>query len=103
MLPRRTGFSVRIIAPLGYRIDRVVARRGVSTREARSYIERMDKQRNEFLQKYFHHDVANPHVHDLVINIEQLGAENALDLLLAGVRSWLKTRSPDTCASLSTF
>jgi len=93
MLPRRTGFSVRIIAPLHERINRVVARHGVSPREARTYIKRMDTQRDDFLKKYFHHDVTNPHVHDLVINTEQLGPESSLDLLLAGVHSWLKSRT----------
>ena len=96
MLPRRTGFSVRIIAPLHERINRIVARRGVSPREARAYIERMDTQRDDFLKKYFHHDVTSPHVHDLVINTEQLGAESSLNLLLSAVHSWLKTRQSAT-------
>jgi len=96
MLPRQTGFSVRIIAPLHERVNRIVARRGVSSREARAYIERMDKQRDGFLKKYFHHDVTNPHLHDLVINTEQLGDESSLNLLLSGVQSWLNTRASAT-------
>jgi cytidylate kinase len=96
MLPRRTGFSVRIIAPLHERINRVVTQRGISPREARAYIERMDTQRDGFLKKYFHHDVRSPHVHDLVINTEQLGAESSLSLLLSAVQSWLKTRQSAT-------
>ena len=96
MLPRRSGFSVRIIAPLHERINQIVARRSVSPHEARTYIERMDTQRDEFLKKYFHHDVTSPHVHDLVINTEQLGAESSLDLLLSAVHSWLKARASAT-------
>jgi cytidylate kinase len=76
MLPRRSGFSVRIIAPLHERINRIV---------------------DDFLKKYFHHDVTNPHVHDLVINTEQLGDENSLNLLLSAVQSWLKSR-PSTAS-----
>jgi cytidylate kinase len=38
MLPKGTGFSVRIIAPLQERINRVVARRGTTPREARTNI-----------------------------------------------------------------
>jgi cytidylate kinase len=68
----------------------------VSPREARTYIERMDTQRDEFLKKYFHHDVTSPHVHDLVINTEQLGDESSLNLLLSAVQSWLKSRSSAT-------
>jgi hypothetical protein len=96
MLPRRVGFSVRIIAPLHQRINRVVARRSGSPQEARDYIERMDSQRDDFLKRYFHHDVTNPHIHDLVINTEQLGDESSLELLLSAVHSWLKTRASAT-------
>ena len=96
MLPRGSGFSVRIIAPLHERINRIVARRGVSPQEARAYIERMDKQRGDFLERYFHHDVTNPHVHDLVINTEQLGGGSSLNLLLSAVHAWLKTRASAT-------
>lgn len=94
MLPRRAGFSVRIVAPLEERIQRTASRCGLTAGEARAYIQRLDKLRDNFLQSYFHHDVRNPAVHDLVINTEQLGADNALDLLLAAVHAWLKTRPP---------
>jgi len=94
MLPRRAGFSVRIISPLNERVDRIVARRGGSPQEARAYIKRMDKHRDDFLKRYFHHDVTNPHVHDLVINTEQLGDDSSLNLLLSAVNSWLKSRTP---------
>jgi cytidylate kinase len=92
MLPREAGFSVRIVAPLRDRINRVVAGRGVSPGEARAYIERMDQQRNEFVERYFHHDVTDPHAHDLVINTEQLGTESSLSLLLSAMQSWLNSR-----------
>jgi cytidylate kinase len=93
MLPRRSGFSVRIIAPLHDRINRIATQRKTSPRDARAYIERMDMQRDDFLKRYFHHDVTDPHVHDLVINTEQLGDESSLNLLISAVRSWLEARS----------
>lgn len=92
MLPREAGFSVRIVAPLGDRVNRVALRRGVSMHEARTYIERMDRLRNEFLERYFHHDALNPTVHDLVINTERLGIEGSLTVLLAATHSWLADR-----------
>jgi hypothetical protein len=96
MLPRRAGFSVRIIAPLEERIREIVARLGLSAGEARAYIQRMDKLRDDFLESFFHHEARDPAVHDLVINTEQLGAENSLDLLHSAVHAWLKTRPPAT-------
>jgi cytidylate kinase len=94
MLPRQAGFSVRIVAPLPERVNRIAARCGLAAGEARAYIQRLDKLRDDFLQSYFHHDVRNPAVHDLVINTQQLGADNSLDLVIAAVHAWLKTRPP---------
>jgi cytidylate kinase len=94
MLPRQAGFSVRIVAPLQERVNRIASRCGLSAGKARAYIKRLDKLRDDFLQSYFHHDVRDPAVHDLVINTEQLGADNSLDVLIAAVHAWLKTRPP---------
>src|SRR5262245_46569062 len=43
MLPKEAGFSVRVVAPLDDRVKRVAVRHGVSTHEARAYVERMDR------------------------------------------------------------
>ena len=92
ILPRSCSFSVRIVAPLPKRIERVSSSMGLSDYEARIYIDNRDRQRTAFLKRYFHHDVTNPHVHDLVINTEQLGIEDATETLLAGFRLWQNNR-----------
>jgi cytidylate kinase len=91
VLPRRAGFSVRIIAPVDYRVQQVVLRQGLSSTDARAYVEQSDRERIAFLERYFHRDVSDPHIHDLVINVEQLGIENSLDLIVDGVKSWLRS------------
>jgi hypothetical protein len=90
VLPRRAGFSVRIIAPVDFRVQQVVLSKGLSSTDARAYIEQSDRERIAFLERYFHRDVSDPHIHDLVINAEQLGVENMLDLIVDGVNSWLQ-------------
>ena len=45
-----------------------------------------------FSKRYFHHDVTNPDVHDLVVNTEQLGIEVRHRALLAGFRLWQNNR-----------
>lgn len=95
MLPQRETMSVRIIAPLELRVEQVILRQGISAIKSREFIEKSDRQRNAFIKKYFHQNIADPHVHDLVVNVEQLVQEDAVALILDAVRSWLKRRGQD--------
>jgi cytidylate kinase len=92
LLPKSTGFSVRIIAPLDFRIDQIVQRDGVSAAEARKHIQRSDADRRTFVRTYFHQDVADPHTHDLVVNIKQVTPEYAVRLICDAVNFWMKRR-----------
>ncbi len=92
ILPRRSSFSVRIVAPLSKRIERVRSSMDLSDYEARIYIDNRDRQRTAFLERYFHHDFTNPDVHDLVVNTEQLGIKGATETLLARFRLWQHNR-----------
>lgn len=89
ILPRQAGFSVRIIAPFDFRVEQVVLRKGISATIARKLVERSDSDRQAFIEKYFHHNVANPHCHDLIVNVEQLVQEDAVNLIVDSVHSWL--------------
>ena len=92
ILPRSSSFSVRVVAPLPHRLERVRSSMNLSDHAARVYVERFDTQRNAFLARYFHHDVTDPDVHDLVINTEQLGIEGATETLMSGFHLWLNNR-----------
>jgi len=94
MLPQEVGFSVRIVAPLNARVRCVAAERGISTQAARTYVEYLDKQRNEFVEKYFHQDATDPHAYDLVLNTERLGLDGSVSLLLSAIQSWQESRNP---------
>ncbi len=92
ILPRSSSFSVRIVAPLAHRLERVKSSMSLSDHDARAYVERLDTQRNAFLERYFHHDVTDSEVHDLVINTEQLGIDGATETLMSGFHLWLNNR-----------
>jgi hypothetical protein len=57
-----------------------------------TYIDNRDRQRTAFLERYFHHDVTNPDIHDLVSNTEQLDIEGAAETLLPAFRLWQDNR-----------
>jgi cytidylate kinase len=88
-LPKSTGFSVRIIAPMDFRIEQIVLQRGVSVAEAKKLIQRSDADRRAFVSTFFHEDIADPHVHDLVVNIKQITPDSAVQLICDAVGFWM--------------
>jgi cytidylate kinase len=75
---------------LAFRVEQIILRQGLSAILARKFVERADRQRNAFIKEYFHQNVADPHVHDLVVNVENLGQNDAVDLIVGAVQLWLK-------------
>lgn len=86
ILPREIGVSVRIIDSLRTRVRRVEERMHCGEREAHKFIEQTDSARAQFVQRYYHHDVADPHLYDLTINLEYVPREAAVDLIVAECR-----------------
>ena len=90
LLPKSAGFSVRIIAPIDFRVEQIVLRQGVTAQEAHKLIQRSDADRKTFIKRFFHHDVTDPHSHDLVVNIKQVTPDLAVQLICDAVRFWVK-------------
>jgi hypothetical protein len=97
ILPRESGSTVRIIAPLKQRIETIMQLRNCSRHEAERFIEVTDQGRREFVQRYFHHDIADPHLYDLVINLAHVSLEEAADLIAGQCQH----RFPDAAAKAS--
>lgn len=83
ILPREKGLAARIIAPEQCRIEQTMQRRGMDHGQAKRYVEETDRGRREFVRRYFHHDVTDPHLYDLVINVAQVGAHGAAAVIVA--------------------
>ncbi len=81
-LPRERGVAVQIIAPAKQRIERIMQRRQISREEARKYLEKTDHDRQEFVQRHFHHDANDPHLYDLVLNMHYLSIDDAAELIV---------------------
>lgn len=99
ILPRERGLSVRILAPLDFRVERVVMLRGLSVKEAREFVDESDHEREAFVKEYFHHSSTDPHMYDLVINVEKMVQEDAADLIVGATRSWMKNSGVTITAS----
>jgi cytidylate kinase len=40
-----------------------------------------DRERAQFISRYFHHDVSDPHLYDLVVNLGHISRDNAVTLI----------------------
>jgi cytidylate kinase len=95
LLPHDRGLSVWLVAPLKYRVQQIMERRHLSFEEARDYVGKTDAGRRDFVRQYFHHDVPDPHLFDLVVNVEKLGPESAAHLIAETLASCFDAhRSP---------
>ena len=82
MLPSESGITVRVIAPKKWRIERIMQVRHCDRQQAEKYIEETDRGREQFVERYFHHDTADPHLYDLVINLQNTILRDAADLIV---------------------
>ncbi len=82
LLPRDLGLTIRIVAPLNQRIDRIMQVRKLEHDEAKKYVAKIDLGRRDFVYRYFHHDVDDSSLYDLVINMKYLDVDEAADLIV---------------------
>jgi cytidylate kinase len=86
LLPRSKTLAVRIVAPEAFRARRVQERHNVGLQEALDAIHRTDRGRRDFNRRFFHQDIDDPHLFDLVINAAQFGPTEAAEQIVHAVR-----------------
>ncbi len=83
LLPRDRGLAVRIIASEKYRVRRHMEKCAIKEDQARKLLTELDRGRREFVSKFFHRDLSDPHLYDLVIDVEFLGPEASVDAIVS--------------------
>jgi hypothetical protein len=96
LLPEESGLSVRVVAPKKQRIARIMERRQCDRQDAEKFIDETDTGRADFVRRYFHHDVADAHLYDLVINLEHSSREAVGDFILAACHRRFGEAAPPT-------
>jgi len=86
LLPYDRGPGVRIVASEKYRVAQIMRRQNLSAADARRFVQDVDRGRRDFVQRFFHRDVADPHQYDLVVNVEHLGPLAAAELIAQACR-----------------
>jgi cytidylate kinase len=81
-LPRERGLAVQIVAPTARRIHHVAQREKLSQDAAKKYLKKRDRERRDFVREHFDRDVTDPHLYDLVVNLESLDLDWVVDLIV---------------------
>lgn len=85
LLPPEKGLAVRIIASQKYRVEQLMRRDGLSQADAARLVEERDQGRHEFVLRYFQKDIDDPHLYDLVLNVERLGRPAVVEQIVAAI------------------
>ena len=89
MLPRETTLSLRVIAPLKVRAQRLAERMGVSVRTARRAARDLDRRRAQFDRTMHRANPNDPHNFDMVLDTASLGLEIAAEIVVRAVEAGL--------------
>jgi hypothetical protein len=86
LLPRVELLAVRLIASPKFRLHAIMERLHLNESDARRTMTEIDTGRREFVERFLHHDVTDPHLYDLVINVEACGRESAVAEILSALK-----------------
>jgi len=85
ILPPAQTFRVRFIAPMDIKMKNV---QQTTREEAEKYILNKEADRRAFIRQYFHVDLTDPAHYDMVINMEKLRVEDAVETVKTAFLAW---------------
>jgi cytidylate kinase len=72
---------IRLVAPLNFRIENSMRLYDVDRKTAADFIRKEDEERKEFIMKYFHKNIEDPHLYDAVINTNTLKENEVAEII----------------------
>lgn len=85
ILPAATTLRVRLISPASDRAAVISQRLGISLEKARSQAKEIDKERAQFVERYFHADSTELHNYDVILNVARLGVEGTAKTIIGAL------------------
>lgn len=85
ILPQEHTFRVRFIAPMEVKMKHV---QKTTPEEAERYILNKEADRRAFIRQYFHTDLTDPSHYDMIINMEKLSVEDAVQTIKTAFLAW---------------
>lgn len=82
-------YHIKIIAPLKKRIKQIQKYFNYTEEEARKFIEKEDENRKEYVKHYFHKNIDDPYLYDIIINTENHSLEETAQILACAITTRL--------------
>ncbi len=80
-----TGLHARIIAPVEWRVMKIIRTRGVSVGEAERIIEEGEQMRQKYINTFFSQESIRPFRHDMILDNSRLAVEQMSDIIAAAI------------------
>jgi len=75
--------SLSLVGDIADRIARVVRSQGLDEKEARARLERTDRERAEYVRRFYGRDITDATLYDVVLNTSRLGLERVARIAVA--------------------
>ena len=86
LLDPRYGLSVRVVAPLPVRVQRIARQRGIEPALAEHALRSEDMELAAFIRQLYRREIDDPTGYDLILNLGHLETEAAADALVTALR-----------------
>jgi len=93
ILPGQFGLSVRLIAPLKTRVQRIAAEQKIAFETAERGVKKLDRDRAKFIRHDCGRDIGDPLLHDLIINTDAMSEKAAAETILTALHEKLGVTS----------
>lgn len=85
-LDLKAGLHLRLVAPLGWRVEHYAEKHHVSYRDAERSVREGERQREKFIQTFFARDPSKTVPHHLIIDNSRFGLDSMAEITLAALR-----------------
>ena len=89
VMPKDAGLAVRVVAPIGARVERIMRIKELDRREAEVWVNQTDRGRADFVKNYFRRDITDASLYDMVLNLEHLTMDDATEIIVGCCRKKL--------------
>jgi cytidylate kinase len=87
LLSETWAYRIRIVAPACARIRNLIDLEGMTESQACEEIRSVDRDRAQFVKRYFHKDINDPADYDMILNLATHTLEGTVKIILSGLRA----------------